>query len=65
MVTAKELEDAITELGAATRKLSNILAKLGNPELLEAYREHALKGYYHFCQECALIAQNVELEDIP
>lgn len=65
MVTAKELTEAIEELGASATKLGDIIKELNNKELLEAYREHALKGFYHFCQECALITQGVELEDVP
>lgn len=64
MVTAKKLEEAIIMLGVATRRLSELIGETGNKELIEAFREHALKGYYHFCQECSLITQNVELEDI-
>lgn len=65
MVTEKELNEAIEELGAANVKLFNIISKLGNKELLVAYREHALKGYHHFCQECALIDQGIDLEGAP
>ena len=64
MVTQAELEKSINDLGTATKNLSELLGKVGNVELLMAFREHALKGYYHFCQECSLITQNVELEDI-
>lgn len=64
MVNAKELEDAIMKLGAAATKLGELIGETRNKELLEAYREHALKGFYHFCQECALITSGVELEDI-
>lgn len=64
MVTAIELTEAIKELGASVTRLGKMIGTLGNKELLEAYREHALKGFYHFCQECALITSGIELEDI-
>jgi len=51
-------------LGAVVTKFGELLGEIGNPQLIEAYREHALKGFYHFCQECSLITSGVELEDI-
>ena len=64
MVTAKELTKAIEDVGTSVKKLGIIIHKLGNAELTYAYSEHALKGLYHFCQECSLITTGIELEDI-
>ena len=65
MVTEKELNEAITELGAAATKLGDIITELNNPELTNAFREHALRGFYNFTTECTLIDCIVELEVKP
>ena len=65
MVTKKELDDAITELGAAAMKLSNIIKELGNEDLIVAYRENAVRGFYNFTTECGLIDGYLKLEDVP
>lgn len=63
MVTETEITEAIGELGTAVFKLSALIEEMGREVLIAAYREHALKGFYHFCQECALIFGGT-LEDI-
>ena len=63
MVTKEELTEAIEELGDAAQKLGTLLEKTGHKTVIAAYREHALKGFYHFCQECSLIFGK-GLEDI-
>lgn len=50
-----ELAEAITDLMVAIKKFSGLIDRLGNKRLSVAYREHVLKGFYHFCQECALL----------
>ena len=63
MVTERELNEAIEELSAAAMKLGRLLSETGNKTVIAAYREHALKGFYHFCQECSLLFGK-GLEDI-
>ncbi len=65
MVTEKELNDAIEELHEATMELGRLLAETGNEAAVAAYREHAIKGFYHFCQECSLLFGTGTLRDIP
>ena len=65
MITAQELEKAIEGVGASITELGRCIGETGNVRLAVAYREHALKGLWHFIQECSLIVSDVVLEDIP
>ena len=65
MVSAQDLEMAISDVGTSVTKLGELIGEIGNVELAVAYREYALKGLYAFCQECSLITTGIELEDIP